>query len=218
MTIVKVRIMPMMKTKNQSKNDDNSNDETKTKSFLYNLKRDWVIFGRQPGCPYKTYPEKMNQISFCHHFTTRRYLLQLRWDWKTSTRWVACWLGFHLQVFEMVTGYGCWENNTCLGKFYVMFLGVYVSFWFHVRFFSIILCWYLPSLKPTSSNLEMDGWNTFSFPFGAVKPIFRGKLAVSFRHCFPPNFDSFLGNQQCSSGFAMNGKCVQNITSTKGWL
>ncbi len=28
----------------------------------------------------------------------------------------------------------------------------------------------------------MDGWNTFSFPFGAFRPIFRGKLkAVSFR-------------------------------------
>ena len=26
----------------------------------------------------------------------------------------------------------------------------------------------------------MDGWNTFSFPFGA-RPIFRGKLAVRFR-------------------------------------
>ena len=25
-------------------------------------------------------------------------------------------------------------KNTCLGKFYMMFLGVYVSFWFHVRF------------------------------------------------------------------------------------
>ena len=30
----------------------------------------------------------------------------------------------------------------------------------------------------------MDGWNTFSFPFGAFRPIFRGKhgkLAVRFR-------------------------------------
>ena len=26
----------------------------------------------------------------------------------------------------------------------------------------------------------MDGWNTSLFPFGA-RPIFRGKLAVSFR-------------------------------------
>ena len=30
------------------------------------------------------------------------------------------------------------------------------------------------------SHLKMDGWNTFSFPFG-VWPIFRGKLAVSRR-------------------------------------
>ena len=34
----------------------------------------------------------------------------------------------------------------------------------------------LPSLKLTfaSLHLEMDGWNTFSFPFGAFRPIFRG--------------------------------------------
>ena len=30
--------------------------------------------------------------------------------------------------------------------------------------------------KTNSSHLEMDGWNTFSFPFGAFRPIFRGKL------------------------------------------
>ena len=29
----------------------------------------------------------------------------------------------------------------------------------------------------------MDGWKTFSFPFGVFRPIFRGKLAVSFREC-----------------------------------
>ena len=34
----------------------------------------------------------------------------------------------------------------------------------------------LPSLKLTFSHLKMDGWNTFSFPFG-FRPIFRGKLA-----------------------------------------
>ena len=33
-------------------------------------------------------------------------------------------------------------------------------------------------LKQT--HLKMDAWNTFSFPFG-FQPIFRGKLAVSFR-------------------------------------
>ena len=36
----------------------------------------------------------------------------------------------------------------------------------------------------------MDGWNTFSFPFGAFRSIFRGELAVSFR-CF----------RECSGGF-----------------
>ena len=30
-------------------------------------------------------------------------------------------------------------------------------------------------------HLKMDGWNTFSFPFGAFRPTFRGKLAVRFR-------------------------------------
>ena len=30
-------------------------------------------------------------------------------------------------------------------------------------------------------HLKMDGWNTFSFPLGAFRPIFRGELAVSFR-------------------------------------
>ena len=38
--------------------------------------------------------------------------------------------------------------------------------------------------KTNSSPLKMDGWNTFSFPFGA-RPIFRGYVhamfAVSFR-------------------------------------
>ena len=37
----------------------------------------------------------------------------------------------------------------------------------------------LPSLKLTASSpLKMDGWNNFSFPFGA-RPIFRGELLVS---------------------------------------
>ena len=38
----------------------------------------------------------------------------------------------------------------------------------------------LPSLKLTFSHLKMDGWKTFSFPFGA-RPIFRGELLVSGR-------------------------------------
>ena len=29
----------------------------------------------------------------------------------------------------------------------------------------------------------MDGWNTFSFPFGAFRPIFRCYKYVSFREC-----------------------------------
>ena len=41
---------------------------------------------------------------------------------------------------------------------------------------------YIPSLKLTFSHLKMDGWNTFSFPFGSW-PIFRGELAVSFTEC-----------------------------------
>ena len=43
----------------------------------------------------------------------------------------------------------------------------------------------LPSLKLTaaiSQHLKMDGWkNTSQFPFGAFRPIFSGKLVVSFR-------------------------------------
>ena len=38
----------------------------------------------------------------------------------------------------------------------------------------------LPSLKLTFSHLKMDGWNTFSFPIGAFRPIFRCEN-VSFR-------------------------------------
>ena len=30
----------------------------------------------------------------------------------------------------------------------------------------------------TFSPLKMDGWNTFSFPIGAVRPDFRGKLVT----------------------------------------
>ena len=32
--------------------------------------------------------------------------------------------------------------------------------------------------ETNSSHLKMNGWNTFSFPFGA-RPIFRGKPLVS---------------------------------------
>ena len=35
--------------------------------------------------------------------------------------------------------------------------------------------------KDLHSLLKMNGWKTFSFPFGAVRPIFKGELAVSFR-------------------------------------
>ena len=35
-------------------------------------------------------------------------------------------------------------------------------------------------LETNNSPLKMDGWNTFSFPFGAL-PIFRCEMAVSFR-------------------------------------
>ena len=42
-----------------------------------------------------------------------------------------------------------------------------------------ILIWH--TLPETNElHLKMDGWNTFSFPFGA-RPIFGGKMAVSFR-------------------------------------
>ena len=44
----------------------------------------------------------------------------------------------------------------------------------------------IPSLKLTFSHLKVDGWNTFSFPFGA-RPIFSGfhSLFVSgSRVCF----------------------------------
>ena len=43
--------------------------------------------------------------------------------------------------------------------------------------------WIPGTLKLTASlHLKMDGWNTFSFPFGA-RPIFRGELAVCFMEC-----------------------------------
>jgi len=32
-----------------------------------------------------------------------------------------------------------------------------------------------------SSYLKIAAWKTMSFPFGALRPIFGGKLAVSFR-------------------------------------
>ncbi len=41
---------------------------------------------------------------------------------------------------------------------------------------------WLPSLKLTWP-LKMDGWNTIGFLLGRKRPIFRGKLAVSFREC-----------------------------------
>ena len=38
----------------------------------------------------------------------------------------------------------------------------------------------VPSLKLTAMlQLKMDGWKTFSFPFGAKRPNFRGELFVS---------------------------------------
>ena len=44
----------------------------------------------------------------------------------------------------------------------------------------------IPSLKLTAHPWQMDGWRTFSFPFGVFRPIFRGKLAVRFRECTSP--------------------------------
>ena len=41
----------------------------------------------------------------------------------------------------------------------------------------------LPETNSKASHLKMHGWNTFSFPFGAFRLIFRGELAVSFREC-----------------------------------
>ena len=39
-------------------------------------------------------------------------------------------------------------------------------------------------------HLKMDGWNTFSFPFGAFRPIFRGELLVLGSVVFQPSFFS----------------------------
>ena len=39
--------------------------------------------------------------------------------------------------------------------------------------------------ETNSSHLNIDDWNTLSFPFGAFRPIFRGENAVSFRECIP---------------------------------
>ena len=43
--------------------------------------------------------------------------------------------------------------------------------------------WITPYPKLTAKAPEaMDGWKTIvTFPFGAFRPIFRGKLALSFR-------------------------------------
>ena len=40
---------------------------------------------------------------------------------------------------------------------------------------------YYPETKPASLHLKMDGWNTIGFSFWGKQPIFRCKLAVSFR-------------------------------------
>lgn len=55
------------------------------------------------------------------------------------------------------------------------------------------------ALPETNISPEMDGWDTFSFPFGARDYLFSGgKLAVSFRECNghksqePPNTSTVL--------------------------
>ena len=54
-----------------------------------------------------------------------------------------------------------------------------------------------PNTLPETNSppLKMDGWNTFSFPFGA-RPIFRGKLAVSFREGNIRQLKTFTNNRQ----------------------
>ena len=56
-----------------------------------------------------------------------------------------------------------------------------------------------PSLKLTFSHLKMDGWNTFSFPFG-IRPNFR--CYVSFRECMI--FNVFFGYRPISIRFDMD--------------
>ena len=36
----------------------------------------------------------------------------------------------------------------------------------------------LPETNTKWKRLKMDGWNMYSFPFGAFRPIFRGELLV----------------------------------------
>ena len=36
-----------------------------------------------------------------------------------------------------------------------------------------------------SSHLEMDGWNTNSFPFWGIFAYFQGLCIISFRECIP---------------------------------
>ena len=45
----------------------------------------------------------------------------------------------------------------------------------------------IPETNIDSSHLKTDGWNIYSFPFGA-RPIFSGELAVSFRECIHLDF------------------------------
>ena len=55
-------------------------------------------------------------------------------------------------------------------------LTVYIA----VRSRLFLIIYLLQPKKLTNrTGKNMDGWNTFSFPFGA-RPMFRGKLAVSF--------------------------------------
>ena len=56
--------------------------------------------------------------------------------------------------------------------------------------------------ETNSSHLKMDGWNTFSFPYGA-KGLFSGALAVSFRECTFWQLNFFQESsetQTCSKG------------------
>jgi len=62
----------------------------------------------------------------------------------------------------------------------------------------------IPSLKLTASSpLKMDGWNSSNFLFGAFRPIFWCKLAVSFRQSHLGKFLQFI-NPQCFEHYGGN--------------
>ncbi len=109
-----------------------------------------------------------------------RFVYQIKcqgtWRWHKGTLFWDC-LTSHAQLIHSSSlNLFCWKIIDILNMF--MFLGLWYIYSPTKNDFMK-----LPSLKLTFSPLKIYGWNTFSFPFGAFRPIFRGKLTVTFRAC-----------------------------------